>query len=84
MQLGTIGGLGALILAPPNWLHRWWAEWEPDHSIAWDSEQAHCGLPQCRYNDKDKPRGIHFPHKLRNWVLDGFYIDIFFLFETQG
>lgn len=41
------------------------------------------GLMSCRIQDFEDPLGVHLPRKVRERILDGFYVDIFTLLKLD-
>lgn len=75
--------MGALVLGLPAWLHRRRTGNTPSASGVWGSGLASPGLPPLGYSDRDEPPSIHVSRKLRNKVLDGFYMDLFALVRPE-
>ncbi|KAL8221468.1 UNVERIFIED_CONTAM: hypothetical protein K2H54_068173 [Gekko kuhli] len=81
---GNYWRAGALVPGLPAWLHKRRAKGEQDSSSVWVSEESQGALPPSQYSDIDDPPGIHLLRKLRERVLDGYYVDIFSLLKPEG
>lgn len=75
---GNYWAAGALVPGLPAWLHKWRVGGGSASGEVWGN-RAPSGLPPLRYSDRDEPPGIHLSCKLRNRVLDSFYVDLFSL-----
>ena len=51
---------------------------------AWGTGSTSPGVPTPSFTDDEDPPGIHLPRKVRRDVVDGYYVDIFYLLKLEG
>lgn len=80
---GEYWNVGAKVPGLPSWIAR---QRSPDAnavSAIWGAQQHTDGHVPCRLQDFEDPPGVHLSRKVRERILNGFYVDLFTLLKPE-
>lgn len=76
--------MGESIPGLPSWVRRRRSSGPPSSSQVWGKEQPTGSHGLSKLTDVEDPPGVHLPRKVRERILDGYYVDIFSLLKPEN